>query len=110
MIPLEQVKQSLESAGQAHVLQFWSELCEQEKDAFLQELSLLDLQGLREHCEGTTTAAVSPPANLDQHLEPIPPEFIGSVKKSDKSSLTEWENKGELHKQISRDYDNKQQL
>lgn len=102
MIPLEQVKQSLESAGQAHVLQFWSELCEEEKDTFLQELSMLDLQGLREHCEGATAAALSQADSLDQHLEPIPPEFIGSVKKSCKSSLTEWENKGELHKHISR--------
>lgn len=100
MLSLEQVKQSLESAGQSHVLQFWSELCEQERDRFLQELSMLDLDGLKEHCEGAVRAAASPSASLDLHLEPVPPESIGSVRKSDKSSLAEWENHGEFNNSL----------
>ncbi len=95
MLSLKQVEQSLKSAGQSHVLQFWPELCEEERDSFLQELSQLDLKGLKDHCEGAARAAASPSASLDQHIEPVPPEFIGSVKKSDKNSLAEWENEGE---------------
>lgn len=97
MLSLEQVRQSLESAGQSHLLQFWSELCEQERKRFLQELSQLDLKGLKEHCEGAARAAASPSASLDRHLEPVPPESIGSVRKSDRSSLADWENEGECH-------------
>nr|XP_046230835.1 UDP-N-acetylhexosamine pyrophosphorylase-like protein 1 [Scatophagus argus] len=100
MLSLEQVKQSLESAGQSHILQFWSELCEGERDSFLRELSQLDLKRLKEHCEGAARAAAAPSASLDQHIEPVPPEFIGSVRKSDKSALEKWENEGLL--QISR--------
>ncbi|TDH01759.1 hypothetical protein EPR50_G00166100 [Perca flavescens] len=96
MLSLEQVKQSLESAGQSHVLQFWPELCEVERDSFLQELSQLDLKGLKDHCEGAARSAASPSASLDQHIEPVPPESIGSVRKSDKDSLAEWENEGLL--------------
>ncbi|XP_041816521.1 UDP-N-acetylhexosamine pyrophosphorylase-like protein 1 [Chelmon rostratus] len=96
MLSLEQVERSLESAGQSHILQFWSELCEEDRDSFLQELSQLDLKGLRDHCEGAARAAACPPASLDQHLEPVPPESIGSVRKSDPSSLSEWENEGLL--------------
>lgn len=95
MPSFEQVKQSLESAGQAHVLQFWPELCEEERDVFLEELAQLDLKGLKDHCEGAAKAAASPPDSLDQHIEPIPPEFIGSVKKSGRDSLEEWERRGE---------------
>lgn len=96
MLSLEQVRQSLESAGQSHVLQFWPELCEVERDTLLQELSQLDLKGLKEHCEGAAGAAASPSDSLDQHIEPVPPESIGSVRKSDKHSLEQWENEGLL--------------
>lgn len=95
MASLEQVKQGLESAGQSHVLQFWPELSDEERDAFLLELAQLDLNGLKDHCEGAAKAAASPPDSLDQHIEPVPPEFIGSVRKSDRNSLAEWENDGE---------------
>lgn len=100
MLSVEKVKQSLESAGQLHVLQFWPELSEEERDVFLQELSLLDLQGLKEHCEGAARAAASPPVSLDQLMEPVPSQFIGSVTKSDKNTLAQWENEGLL--QISK--------
>ncbi|KAM6901072.1 UDP-N-acetylhexosamine pyrophosphorylase-like protein 1 isoform 2-T2 [Lycodopsis pacificus] len=96
MLSLKQVKQSLESAGQSHVLQFWPELCEGERHAFLRELSQLDLKGLEDHCEGAARAAASPSASLDQHIEPVPPESIGSMRKSDKESLAVWENEGLL--------------
>lgn len=95
MPSLVEVQQGLKSAGQAHVLQFWPELSEEERTVFLLELAQLDLQGLEEHCETAAKAAASPPASLDQHLEPVPPECIGSVRTSDRESLTEWENEGE---------------
>lgn len=95
MLSLEQLQQSLETAGQSHVLQFWPELCEAERDSFLQELSQLDLKGLKGHCEGAKRAAASPSAGLDQHIEPVPPQSIGSVRKSDKESLELWGNEGE---------------
>ncbi|KAK9533039.1 hypothetical protein VZT92_010394 [Zoarces viviparus] len=96
MLSLEQVKQSLESAGQSHILQFWPELCEGERRAFLRELSQLDLKGLEDHCEGAARAAASPSASLDLHIEPVSPESIGSTRKSDKESLAVWENEGLL--------------
>ncbi|XP_020495711.2 UDP-N-acetylhexosamine pyrophosphorylase-like protein 1 [Labrus bergylta] len=96
MLSYEEVQQSLKAAGQTHILQFWPELSDEDRDSFLQDLSQLDLKGLKEHCEGAQRAAQSPPESLDQHLEPVPAESIGSVRKSDKKSLTEWENEGLL--------------
>ncbi|XP_040915403.1 UDP-N-acetylhexosamine pyrophosphorylase-like protein 1 [Toxotes jaculatrix] len=101
MLSLEQVKRSLEEAGQSHVLHFWPELCEEDRDSFLRELSQLDLKGLRDHCEEAAKAAASPTDILDQHLEPLPPQSIGSVRKSDQESLAAWEHEGLL--QISKD-------
>lgn len=97
---LEEVKQHLELANQSHTLQFWSELSEAERESFLQELSQLDLPRLREHCEGAARAAASPSPSLDEHMQPVPAELIGSARKSDKDSLAHWENEGLL--QISK--------
>ncbi|KAK7895795.1 hypothetical protein WMY93_021120 [Mugilogobius chulae] len=100
MLSLEEVKLRLQDADQAHVLQFWSELSEAEQDVFLQELSQLDLSGLKEHCEGAARAAASAAANLDEFMEPVPSEFIGSARNSDKICLAHWESEGLL--QISK--------
>lgn len=100
MLSLEQVRQGLANAGQSHVLQFWPELSEEERDTFLKELSQLDMDGLKYHCEGPERAASSWPDELDENMEPVPPEFIGSVKKSDRGALAEWENEGECQQQL----------
>lgn len=97
---LEEVKQHLERADQSHILQFWPELDETERERLVQELSQIDLPGLREHCDGAARAAAAPPASLDEHMQPVPAEFIGSATKSEKNSLTHWENEGLL--QISK--------
>ncbi|KAM9306204.1 UDP-N-acetylhexosamine pyrophosphorylase-like protein 1 [Pholidichthys leucotaenia] len=100
MPSLEQVKKGLDSAGQSHILRFWTALTEEERGTFLQELAQLDLAGLKEHCEGAAKAAASPPVSLDRHIQPVPPESIGSVRKSGSACLTQWENEGLL--QISK--------
>ncbi|XP_012693179.2 UDP-N-acetylhexosamine pyrophosphorylase-like protein 1 [Clupea harengus] len=99
----EETKARLEMAGQAHVLQFWSELSPDEKDTFLTELSQLEPEELKEHCRRAAEAANSQSTSedlLDQRMEPVPPEFIGSVRKTDQRTLIGWENEGVL--QISK--------
>uniref|UniRef100_A0A1A7YRE6 UDP-N-acteylglucosamine pyrophosphorylase 1, like 1 n=1 Tax=Iconisemion striatum TaxID=60296 RepID=A0A1A7YRE6_9TELE len=100
MSRLDQVKRSLEAAGQNHVLRFWPELGEEQQEEFLQELLLLDLQRLREHCQAAAEAAAAPPCSLDRDMEPVPPEITGSVRRSDPNSLIRWEDEGFL--QISK--------
>ncbi|KAM4527965.1 UDP-N-acetylhexosamine pyrophosphorylase-like protein 1 isoform 2-T2 [Odontesthes bonariensis] len=94
MFSLEEVKDSLEIAGQSHVLQFWPELGEEERSAFLRELAQLDMEGLRGRCEAAAGAAASESRGLSGNIDPVPPEFIGSVKKSDKNNILQWENEG----------------
>lgn len=96
MLHLEQVKRSLAAADQDHLLRFWPELSEEERLSFLQELSQLDLDGLRAHCEGAARAAAEPPARLDPHLEPLPAEASGSVRSCEPGSVQRWESHGEL--------------
>ncbi|KAL2100101.1 hypothetical protein ACEWY4_004495 [Coilia grayii] len=99
----EETKSKLESIGQAHILQYWSELSSDEKETFLTELSQLEPGELKEHCRCAADAAKSQSTSedlLDHRMEPVPLEFIGSVRKTDEKTLTSWDNEGFL--QISK--------
>ncbi|CAN9504660.1 unnamed protein product [Ophioblennius macclurei] len=94
MPSLELIQRALEDAGQSHVLRFWPELSAQDREHFLQELAQLDLQGLRDHCEGAARAAASPGSDPDLNIEPVPPQSLGSVRKSSREELNGWEREG----------------
>lgn len=93
----EETKSRLEAAGQGHILQFWSELSSEERNSFLTELSQLEPEELREHCRRAAESANNQSTSqdlLDQRMEPVPPEFIGSVRKTDQKTLIAWEDEG----------------
>ncbi|XP_059905873.1 UDP-N-acetylhexosamine pyrophosphorylase-like protein 1 [Gadus macrocephalus] len=96
MLSLEEVTSCLDRAGQSHVLQFWSELSEDERNDFLVELSGLDLNALKQHCEEAVSAAASQPERVDPDIQPVTEEFVGSLLKSDQATLVQWENEGLL--------------
>ncbi|XP_051977743.1 UDP-N-acetylhexosamine pyrophosphorylase-like protein 1 [Xyrauchen texanus] len=104
MLSLEEAKARLESAGQSHALQFWAELSAEERDSLLEEISQLEPEELLLHCRAAAAAVSrqsSADGRLDARMEPVPPEFIGSVRKSDKETLQIWGDEGLL--QISQD-------
>ncbi|XP_061459838.1 UDP-N-acetylhexosamine pyrophosphorylase-like protein 1 isoform X2 [Rhineura floridana] len=100
----EEIRALLERAGQSHLLRFWGELGQAQRDALLEELALLDAEELGAHCRRAAEACAREqgpcPERLDGRMEPIPPEFLGSVRRSDRGTLERWEAEG-LH-QISR--------
>ncbi|MGH0125752.1 UNVERIFIED_CONTAM: hypothetical protein FKN15_001586 [Acipenser sinensis] len=97
MISLEEARSRLELAGQSHLLRFWSELSADERDSFLGELSQLEPEELREHCRAAAEAGSRDSGAvglLDQRMEPVSAEFIGSVSRSDQETLKQWEDEG----------------
>lgn len=97
MISFEEAKARLETAGQSHVLQFWAELFADERTALLELISQLEPNDLIEHCRAAVAAASrhsSADGRLDARMEPVAPEFIGSVRKSDKETLQMWNDEG----------------
>lgn len=97
-----EVRRRLQEAGQEQLLRFWDELGSGERQALLGELKLLDARELREHCSRAQDAYVresSAPERLDDRMRPVPPEFLGSVRRSSPEELTPWEEEG--YRQIS---------
>lgn len=99
MLSFEEAKSRLETVGQSHVLQFWAELSAEERGSILEEISQLQPEELIEHCRATAAAATrhsNADGRLDERMEPVPPEFIGSVRKSDKETLQMWGDEGNV--------------
>lgn len=97
MSSFEEAKVKLEAAGQSHVLRFWPELSAEERSVFLAELSQLEAAELQRHCRGAAQAASRASGEeerLPGRMEPVEPEFIGGVRRSDPASLQEWEEEG----------------
>ncbi|XP_053341970.1 UDP-N-acetylhexosamine pyrophosphorylase-like protein 1 [Clarias gariepinus] len=100
MLSFEDVKVRLESAGQSHVLRFWSELSAEERSAFLAELRALEPAELQRHCRSAAEAASRAAGGREEEerlrgrMEPVEPEFVGGVRRSDRGSLRDWEEEG----------------
>nr|XP_033817996.1 UDP-N-acetylhexosamine pyrophosphorylase-like protein 1 [Geotrypetes seraphini] len=97
MASLEDIRRRLQAAGQPHLLRFWDELGAAQRASLLGELAGLDAELLKEHCRSAAEAYVwetSAPQRLDQRLQPVPPEFLGSVRRSDRETLAQWEEEG----------------
>lgn len=97
-----EVRRRLQEAGQEQLLRFWDELGSGERESLLGELKMLDARELREHCRRAQDAYVresSAPQRLDDRMRPVPPEFLGSARRSPPEELTAWEEEG--YRQIS---------
>uniref|UniRef100_A0A8D0H4N6 UDP-N-acetylglucosamine pyrophosphorylase 1 like 1 n=1 Tax=Sphenodon punctatus TaxID=8508 RepID=A0A8D0H4N6_SPHPU len=98
MVPEEEIWARLEQAGQSHLLRFWAELEPEERSALLLEsLALLEAEELADHCRRAVEAYAQeqrPLERLDGRMEPVPPEFLGSVSRSERATLEQWEEEG----------------
>ncbi|XP_039620278.1 UDP-N-acetylhexosamine pyrophosphorylase-like protein 1 [Polypterus senegalus] len=102
MLSVEEARSRLHAAGQPHVLRFWSELAPQERSSLLAEVATLDPDWLAKHCRDAAAEAKATLGNpdsvqrLDERMEPVAPEFLGSVKKNDTETLQSWQEQGLL--------------
>ncbi|NP_001015926.1 UDP-N-acetylhexosamine pyrophosphorylase-like protein 1 [Xenopus tropicalis] len=93
----ESRRRRAEESGQGQLFRFWDELSPAEKEALLEQLEMLEPRELREHCQRAREAYVresSAPQRLDDRMQPVPPEFLGSVRHSGTGELERWEREG----------------
>ncbi|EDL93597.1 rCG45680, partial [Rattus norvegicus] len=91
------VRAKLQRAGQDHLLRFWADLAPELRAALLAELSSLEADALREHCQRASAAsalASGPLPDLAARLQPLPPERLGSAIRCDQETRLRWEEEG----------------
>jgi len=88
---LAQLRASLASQGQEHLLQFWSELSTEQQDQLYTELAALDLEEVQEYFQRTVGEMRSAGAKLDDKMQPLTESQCGSVVKSSDRELQQYE-------------------
>lgn len=91
--------QRLAEAEQCHLLRFWNELSPAEQADLTQDLQGMDFQEMNGFFKNAMQVSSNKHEKLDNHIEPLPREVLGSVTR-DRESLKDWELTGELPQNI----------
>ncbi|XP_012134840.1 UDP-N-acetylglucosamine pyrophosphorylase mmy [Megachile rotundata] len=92
---MESLRTKLAEYGQEHLLKFWDQLSEKERNELHQDLSKLNLVEVTSYLQKATYASSCMLKNtLDDKVSPIPKESIGSVKTASKKQLEAYEKLG----------------
>ncbi|XP_045906645.1 UDP-N-acetylhexosamine pyrophosphorylase isoform X1 [Micropterus dolomieu] len=82
--------QRLAEAEQCHLLRFWNELSPAEQADLTQDLQGMDFQEMNGFFKNAMQTSSNKHEKLDNHIEPLPREVLGSVTR-DRESLKDWE-------------------
>jgi len=94
---MNKLRSELSKYGQEHLLQFWSSLNSKEQDELYRDISELNLEEAAKFFAQTRDTLKDEQSKLDDRLEPIPDEIHGSVVRTKKSTLSEYEYLGLEH-------------
>lgn len=90
------LRQRLANASQSHLLQFYSQLNPEEQAELIDDLERMDFQEINGFFKNATEASDnSKQGKLDNRMEPVPREVLGSVTR-DGECVKDWEMTG-LH-------------
>lgn len=91
---ISELAQKLAEAGQDHLLQFWPELSPTEQDSLLLDMQGMDFQEINGFFKSAMeTSSCSKQEKMDNRMEPVPRDVLGSVTK-DRDCLKAWERLG----------------
>ena len=92
---MESLRTKLVEYGQEHLLKFWDQLSDKEKDYLYQDISKLDLMEVTSYFQKAMYASSCMLKNtLDDKVSPIPKESIASIKSTNKKQLKAYEKLG----------------
>ena len=108
------VKQRLADANQAHLLAFWSELNDEQREILVNDINEVDLDRATKAFEGVkqelfadtsipinerlalNVRAESKQENIDELMEPVPESVTGSISESTEEQLEKYRQLGSL--------------
>jgi len=90
---MDELRQKLEKHGQGHLLDFWDEITEDQKETLKAELDNVDLEYTTQSFERCTQAAEDKAnaGKVDDRMEPVPIDICGSVSNLDPETKKTYE-------------------
>lgn len=92
---METLQEKLVECGQEHLLKFWGQLSDKEREELYQDISELNLLDVTSYFHNAVYSSSNTHQNtLDDKISPIPKENIASVKNISKEQLRLYEKLG----------------
>jgi UDP-N-acetylglucosamine/UDP-N-acetylgalactosamine diphosphorylase len=106
------IKQRLTNANQAHLLAYWSELNDEQRQILLHDINEIDFDRVTKAYDGIKQELLSDPTipnndvgnqsdqketqqeNIDDLMEPVPDGVTGSINETSKEQLENYRQKG----------------
>jgi len=90
------LKTELENNGQGHLLKYWDNLEDEQKERLYKELTQLNYAEINGFYKAAMESLNHASDKLDELLQPLPEEVCGNITRCDKASLQQYENLGEI--------------
>lgn len=88
------IKENLTKYGQEHLLQYWDELNEKERQLLIGDIEQLNLDEVNEFFKCATSSLENGSAKLDDKMEPVPDDNFLSVNREDRQQLDFYNREG----------------
>lgn len=88
------LKRRLAQVNQEHLLKFWDELSESERELLVRDISELNLKELKLYFDRATSSLEHNGLKLDDRLQPIPDTKLISISRSTEEQLSQYREEG----------------
>lgn len=88
------VKAKLEKHGQEHLLQFWEELSEEQRQQLISDINEINLEEVNEFFKRATASLEESNEKLDDRLQAVPDSEYMSISRTEKEHLKGYEQEG----------------
>ena len=85
----------LKNAGQTHLVAFWDQLDHEQRAVLLRDIDKIDFDHVNQSFEAIQDQLVEKKSNIDEFMEPIPDEIIGSIDRTSKEQIEIYRREGE---------------
>lgn len=93
-IDFDQLKEKLTRYGQEHLLKFWDELNDEERNILVADIKELNLEEVQQFFKRATASLEEDSQKLDDRLKPVPESTFMSTQRTNREQLNVYEHEG----------------
>ena len=94
---INSLKKQLQNNGQGHLLQFWDKLTEEDQKLLYNDVTSIDIPEVNKFFKACKADLNSGSEKVDDSLQPIPHDSLGSVTRAGAETLDRYNNLGESY-------------
>lgn len=96
-IDIEQLKEKLTRYGQEHLLRFWDELNDEERNHLVVDIKELNLEEVQQFFKRATASLQEDSQKLDDRMRPVLESTFMSTQRTNREQLNVYEHEGKQY-------------